>query len=453
MSERRAWIALIPLLAGTYAGTVSSSVVNAPLNLIRADLEASLAATALVAIAFNITLAVLMPVSGWLGDRFGRRRVFAISMGVMAASAAGAALAPGLVSLVIFRALQGAACAAILPTVMGLIAGTIGERYRGRAITLAATLGLGGVAAVAPLGVGSPVVWCGLGLSLVAALAFVLVERGRAEPFLRPRALMETRYLRSCAAVLAQMFGLGCCLLAVPLYLTGVHGRTAAVAGLAVLVVPLVMAVLAPFVGLVIERGFPRLALRGGLVVLIAGHAAVAAALSAGVAIGPALLGVLLLVGVGIAFVQTSAATGATRSELGRQGAVSACSTWSASAAQPWALPGPRSPSAPSPPTPWSSPAAPSSPPSASPWPSPAPPNPLSAADPHSSLTSAPPSPLPCGTCGSAQSSPVASEHFGGGRREFLFELDGDGGEGVDVMGEPHHELGVGGPHVHAQRA
>ncbi|MFI0353596.1 MFS transporter [Actinomadura sp. 9N407] len=383
----RHWPALIPLLLGTFTGTLANTIVNVPLSLILDDLGVPVSAGSLLVIAFTVTFAVLLPVSGWLGDRYGHRRVFIAAMLLLGTSSAGAALAPGLAGLAVLRAVQGAATAAMLPTVMSLIATLFEGGSRGRALgfwaaangigqaagptlggglatwfgwrsvfwpmlplglaaavialrlvprdrpravplewrgalllTLAAGLGLGAASAVAPLGPFSPVVWLSAVAGVLAAGAYVLVERGRADAFLPPGLLLESRYLRSCLTVLAQMFCLGATLLAVPLYLTTERNADTLTAGALLLLLPIAMSVLAPLVGVLMDRIGPRPVLRCGLVLLVAGQSLVAAVL-VGYGGIPGLLVAMFLTGAGVALVQTPAATGATRSKAGRYGA------------------------------------------------------------------------------------------------------------------------------------
>ncbi|HET7327072.1 MAG TPA: MFS transporter [Nocardioidaceae bacterium] len=385
---RHAWLALTPLLVGTFTGTVNNSIVNVPMAEILDDLDVPLSNGALIVVAFNLAFAVLMPLSGWLGDRLGRRRTFCAAMVLLAAGAAGSALAPNLSVLVGFRVLQGVATAAVLPGVMSLIASMFGNDRRGRALgfwaavngagqaagpalggllagwvgwraifwptvplaflalaltlwlvprdparpvplewrgagllTLSAAELLFAASAVAPLGVSSPWVWGVACFGVVTAVGYLLVERGRADAFLPPGLLRESRYLRSSLAVLAQMFCLGATLLGVPLYLVQRHGVSTAAAGLLVLALPVAMMVFAPLAGLATERLTPRIALRSGLAVLVAGELLLAVQLGAGRAPDSWLVITLALAGAGVAFVQTPAAAGATRSRAGQRGA------------------------------------------------------------------------------------------------------------------------------------
>lgn len=124
-----------PLVVGTFASTIANTLVNVPLATITADLRAPLAAGALVVIAFNALCALMLPVAGWLGDRYGRRRIFLLAMTGVAVGAAGAALAPNLAALVAFRGVQGTAGALVLPTVLALLTTSAGAARRGRAVS------------------------------------------------------------------------------------------------------------------------------------------------------------------------------------------------------------------------------------------------------------------------------------------------------------------------------
>lgn len=380
---------LLPLLTATVTTTMANTVVNVPMTAILTDLHAPLSRGVLVATAFPVTLAALMPLAGWLGNRFGHRRVLCAAMAGMALGAAGAALAPNLPVLVAFRMLQGLSAAPVLPVVMMLVVQVLGEERRGRALSLwaaangvgqalgpttggllaelfgwravfwqivplsalvvlggrlllpaddrsvprprldwagaltltgGAALLLAATSAVPSQGVGAPAVWGPAVTGLLALAAFVFLERGRPRAFLRPGHLIELRYLRSSFAAAAQMFTLGSVLLAMPLHLVRTQGMSQSHTGLAVLALPLAMASLAPVAGRATERLGGLKAMHCGLLALVAGGILLATV--TGLRAGPAaVVAVLVLVGAGIAFVQTPAATGASRSRAGRTGA------------------------------------------------------------------------------------------------------------------------------------
>jgi EmrB/QacA subfamily drug resistance transporter len=187
-------------------------------------------------------------------------------------------------------------------------------------LTCGAAFLIGAVSAVPVSGLTSPTVLALAAAGLGSLAAFLLGIRRRAAPFIPPRLLLEPSYLRSSLAVFAQMCCLGAMLLGVPLYLTRRLGLDAGRAGVLVLALPAVMTVLAPAAGRCAERWGPRRVLRAGLVTLAVAQAFALARFGAG-ARAWQLEPVLVLAGIGVAFVQTPAATGATRSPAGRAGA------------------------------------------------------------------------------------------------------------------------------------
>lgn len=383
----RQWLPLVPLMVGTFLGTLNNNIVNVPLKLVLSYFQVPLSQGAFVVIAFNLTFAVLMPLTGWLGDRVGRRRLFCWAVATVALGGVGALSAPSLPVLIAFRVIQGVGTAAILPTVMAIIAEIYPDERRGRALgmwaainglgqavgpplggliasawswrlvfaptvplAILATVGalvlvprgvnrrqhmdlrgalsltcgaaflIGAVSAVSLSGLTSPVV-LGLGAAGLALLvAFVLGIRRRTHPFIPPHLLLEPSYLRSSLAVFAQMFCLGAMLLSVPLYLTRELGMGTGRAGVLVFALPAVMTALAPVAGRCAERWGPRRVLRAGALTLLGAQALALLEFGSGVH-GWQLEAVLVLAGMGVAFVQTPAATGATRSPAGRVGA------------------------------------------------------------------------------------------------------------------------------------
>jgi MFS family permease len=135
--------------------------------------------------------------------------------------------------------------------------------------------------------------------------------------------MVESRFLRSTAAAFGQMFCLGTVLVALPLLFTGPLGMSTAVAGALFFMLPGVMAVGAPASSWLSRRFGPRRILRSGLLTVVVGTTATgliaAAGSSTGVAV--ALCAMLVVLGLGMALVQTPAAAGATSSPAGQYGA------------------------------------------------------------------------------------------------------------------------------------
>src|SRR5260370_5274344 len=97
---RQTWIlVLVPLAAFMVA--LDATVVATALSTIRRDLGTSLAELEWVVNAYNLSFAVLLILAAALGDRFGRRRMFVVGLGLFLAAAAAFALSPH-VLLVLF---------------------------------------------------------------------------------------------------------------------------------------------------------------------------------------------------------------------------------------------------------------------------------------------------------------------------------------------------------------
>jgi EmrB/QacA subfamily drug resistance transporter len=121
-------------------------VVATALTAIRRDLGASLADLEWTVSAYTLSFAVLLMTAAALGDRLGRRRVFAAGLIMFAVSSAGCALAPDAAALIAARAVQGAGAATIMPVALALLNGAFPPARRGWAIGI-----YGGVTALAAL--------------------------------------------------------------------------------------------------------------------------------------------------------------------------------------------------------------------------------------------------------------------------------------------------------------
>jgi MFS family permease len=84
--------------------------------------------------AFNLIFAVLLLTGAALGDRFGRRRMFATGIALFVVASAACALAGSASALIAARALQGAGAALVMPLAMAILSGTFGREERARAL-------------------------------------------------------------------------------------------------------------------------------------------------------------------------------------------------------------------------------------------------------------------------------------------------------------------------------
>jgi EmrB/QacA subfamily drug resistance transporter len=159
-AARKRWT-LVTVNVATFMLLLDITVVNTALPAIEQDLGASFTELQWVIDAYTLTLAALVLTAGSLADRFGRRRLFALGLGVFSLSSLLAGLAPDPTFLNLARAVQGVGAAILFTVSLALIAHEFpAGRERGRAMALfGATIGV--AVAVGPLVGGALTDWLG----------------------------------------------------------------------------------------------------------------------------------------------------------------------------------------------------------------------------------------------------------------------------------------------------
>jgi EmrB/QacA subfamily drug resistance transporter len=144
----------VVFVAAMFMSIMDATIVNVALPTIGRDFAVSPTDVSSISIAFLVSLAVFIPASGWLGDRFGGKRVLLTAVVVFTVASALCGLATSLGELVLFRVLQGAGGGMLAPVGMAMLFRVFPpeERIRASAIltvptTLAPALGpvLGGL--------------------------------------------------------------------------------------------------------------------------------------------------------------------------------------------------------------------------------------------------------------------------------------------------------------------
>ena len=191
---------------GLFMVSLDNLVVSTALPVIRKDLHASISQLEWLVNAYTLTFAVLLLTGAAVGDRLGRRRVFAFGLLLFTAASAAAALAPSANALDVARALQGVGGAIVAPLSLTILSAAVPAERRGLALGIWG--GIGGLAvAMGPL-VGGAVVdgiswhwifWLNVPIGLVLApLALRQLRESRAADAsldLRGLALVSTGLL------------------------------------------------------------------------------------------------------------------------------------------------------------------------------------------------------------------------------------------------------------------
>lgn len=127
------WV-LAAAIVGSSMAFIDGTVVNVALPAIQAELRATAFQAQWVVESYALFLAALLLVGGSLGDRFGRRRIFAIGIVIFALASVGCALSATVQQLIAARAVQGVGAALLVPGSLALISANFAEKERGRAI-------------------------------------------------------------------------------------------------------------------------------------------------------------------------------------------------------------------------------------------------------------------------------------------------------------------------------
>jgi EmrB/QacA subfamily drug resistance transporter len=127
------WVVALTAI-GSLMAALDTLVVSTALSTIRLDLGASVEQLEWTVNAYNLSFAVLLITAAALGDRYGRRNLYAIGLGLFAASSAVCALAPDAGTLIAARAVQGAGSALIMPLGLALLSAAFPPERRGAAI-------------------------------------------------------------------------------------------------------------------------------------------------------------------------------------------------------------------------------------------------------------------------------------------------------------------------------
>jgi EmrB/QacA subfamily drug resistance transporter len=129
------WILLATIL-GSSMVFIDANVVNVALPRIQTDLNMDATSVQWVVEAYALFLAALILVGGSLGDRYGRKRIFAIGIALFAVASMWCGLSPNGIQLIVARAVQGVGGALLTPGSLAIIRALFPANRRGQAIGL-----------------------------------------------------------------------------------------------------------------------------------------------------------------------------------------------------------------------------------------------------------------------------------------------------------------------------
>jgi EmrB/QacA subfamily drug resistance transporter len=175
MTTKTRWVLALTGI-GSLMAALDTVVVSTALTTIHRELGASVEQLEWTVNAYNLSFAVLLITGAALGDRFGRRKMYAAGLALFAVASAACALAPGIGWLIAARAIQGAGAALLTPLALTLLSSAFPPEKRGAAIGMFSAI-TGIAVASGPL-VGGAVVqgidwewifWLNVPIGLIAA--------------------------------------------------------------------------------------------------------------------------------------------------------------------------------------------------------------------------------------------------------------------------------------------
>ena len=127
-------VVLVTYTVGLYMTIVDNTIIYTALPSLARDFHASLASAQWVTLSYLIMLAMMIPSSGWIGDRFGTRRTFLTALALFTVASALCGVSGSLAQLIVFRVVQGVGGGLIIPVGQAMLFRTFPPERRARAV-------------------------------------------------------------------------------------------------------------------------------------------------------------------------------------------------------------------------------------------------------------------------------------------------------------------------------
>jgi EmrB/QacA subfamily drug resistance transporter len=132
------WRISAVVIVGSIMSILDTTIVNVALATLGRDLHASIAEIQWVVTGYMLSLAAVIPITGWAAQRFGAKRVYILSLVLFTAGSALCGLASSTTSLIAFRVIQGIGGGMILPIGQLMMAEAAGPERMGRVMSIVA---------------------------------------------------------------------------------------------------------------------------------------------------------------------------------------------------------------------------------------------------------------------------------------------------------------------------
>src|SRR5579859_6314146 len=130
------WLVAIAVMLGAALEVLDNSIINVALPHLQGTFSASVDEIAWVLTSYLVANGIMIPMTGWISSRFGRKRYFMTSLFVFLAASALCGAAQSLEQMVVFRLIQGAAGAAMIPSSQAILMETFPPEQQQMAMAL-----------------------------------------------------------------------------------------------------------------------------------------------------------------------------------------------------------------------------------------------------------------------------------------------------------------------------
>ncbi len=130
------WLIAVVVALAAFMEVLDTSIANVALPHLAGDLGASNDESTWVLTSYLVSNAIILPISGWLANLFGRKRFFLVCIFVFTVSSLLCGIAPSLALLILFRVIQGVGGGGLQPMAQAILADTFPPEKRGLAFAL-----------------------------------------------------------------------------------------------------------------------------------------------------------------------------------------------------------------------------------------------------------------------------------------------------------------------------
>jgi DHA2 family multidrug resistance protein len=128
------WLIAIAVMSSTFMEVLDTTVVNVSLRHIAGNLSATTDEATWTLTSYLVANAIVLPMTGWLAGRFGRKRLLTLSVTGFTIASFFCGLAPSLPFLIVFRIIQGACGGGLQPLSQAILLESFPPEKRGQAL-------------------------------------------------------------------------------------------------------------------------------------------------------------------------------------------------------------------------------------------------------------------------------------------------------------------------------